>query len=71
MPKNSASRPASNIASRALFVTLTYAAYYERVLMVARGLGKMHVKPGTGLQFFRKTGPAGLSLTWEFSAAAR
>ena len=28
------------------FVTLTYAAYYERALMVARGLGKMHVKPG-------------------------
>jgi long-chain acyl-CoA synthetase len=28
------------------FVTLTYAAYYERVLMVARGLGKMGVKPG-------------------------
>jgi long-chain acyl-CoA synthetase len=28
------------------FVTLTYAAYYERVLMVARGLAKMHVQPG-------------------------
>ncbi|MGB9082462.1 MAG: long-chain fatty acid--CoA ligase [Desulfuromonadaceae bacterium] len=28
------------------FVTLTYAAYYERVLMVARGLGRMGVKPG-------------------------
>ncbi|MEI6205933.1 MAG: long-chain fatty acid--CoA ligase [Desulfuromonadales bacterium] len=28
------------------FVTLTYAAYYERVLMVARGLGKMQAKPG-------------------------
>lgn len=28
------------------FVTLTYAAYYERVLMVARGLGKMGIKPG-------------------------
>jgi long-chain acyl-CoA synthetase len=27
-------------------VTLTYAAFYERVLMVARGLGKMNVKPG-------------------------
>lgn len=27
-------------------VTLTYAAYYERVLMVARGLAKMNVKPG-------------------------
>jgi long-chain acyl-CoA synthetase len=27
-------------------VTLTYAAYYERVLMVARGLAKMQVKPG-------------------------
>lgn len=30
-------------------VTLTYAAYYERVLMVARGLGKMGVKPGDRL----------------------
>ena len=28
------------------FVTLTYAAYYERALMVARGLVKMGVKPG-------------------------
>ncbi len=28
------------------FVTLTYAAYYERVLMVSRGLVKMGVKPG-------------------------
>ena len=28
------------------FVTLTYAAYYERVLMVARGLVKLGVKPG-------------------------
>jgi long-chain acyl-CoA synthetase len=28
------------------FVTLTYAAYYERAMMVARGLGKMGVKPG-------------------------
>ena len=28
------------------FVTLTYSAYYERILMVARGLAKMGVKPG-------------------------
>ena len=28
------------------FVTLTYAAYYERALMAARGLLKMGVKPG-------------------------
>jgi long-chain acyl-CoA synthetase len=28
------------------FVTLTYADYYERVLMVTRGLEKMGVKPG-------------------------
>lgn len=28
------------------FVTLTYAAYYERALMVTRGLVKMNVKPG-------------------------
>jgi long-chain acyl-CoA synthetase len=28
------------------FVTLTYAAYYERILMVARGLGKMNVRTG-------------------------
>lgn len=27
-------------------VTLTYAAYYERALMVTRGLGKMGAKPG-------------------------
>lgn len=27
-------------------VTLTYAAYYERVLMVSRGLAKLQVKPG-------------------------
>ena len=29
-----------------VFVTLTYAAYYERALMVARGLGKLHIRPG-------------------------
>ena len=28
------------------FVTLTYAAFYERVLMVSRGLAKMGIKPG-------------------------
>lgn len=28
------------------FITLTYAAFYERVLMVARGLAKLHVAPG-------------------------
>jgi len=28
------------------FVTLTYAAYYERALMIARGLGKIGVKQG-------------------------
>src|ERR1700694_2347042 len=40
------SRPALKYRRQGAFVTLTYAAYYERVLMVARGLGKMHVKPG-------------------------
>jgi long-chain acyl-CoA synthetase len=29
-----------------VLVTLTYAAYYERVLMVARGLGKMNAQAG-------------------------
>ncbi|MDD2897271.1 MAG: long-chain fatty acid--CoA ligase [Desulfuromonadaceae bacterium] len=40
------SRLALKYRKQGVFVTLTYAAYYERVLMVARGLGKMHVKPG-------------------------
>lgn len=40
------SRPALKYRKQGVFVTLTYAAYYERVLMVARGLGKMGVKQG-------------------------
>lgn len=44
--KEFATRPALKYRKQGLFVTLTYAAYYERVLMVARGLGKLHVKPG-------------------------
>lgn len=40
------SRFALKYRKQGVFVTLTYAAYYERVLMVARGLGRMHVKPG-------------------------
>lgn len=40
------SRPAVKYRKQGAFVTLTYAAYYERVLMVARGLGKIGVKPG-------------------------
>lgn len=40
------SRPALKYRKQGAFVTLTYAAYYERVLMVARGLGKIGVKPG-------------------------
>lgn len=41
-----ASRLALKYRKQGAFVTLTYAAFYERVLMVARGLGKMGVKPG-------------------------
>jgi long-chain acyl-CoA synthetase len=40
------SRPALKYRKQGAFVTLTYAAYYERALMVARGLGKVGVKPG-------------------------
>lgn len=40
------SRPAIKYRKQGTFVTLTYAAYYERVLMVSRGLGRMGVKPG-------------------------
>lgn len=40
------SRLALKYRKQGSLVTLTYAAYYERVLMVARGLGKMGVKPG-------------------------
>jgi long-chain acyl-CoA synthetase len=40
------SRLALKYRKQGVFVTLTYAAYYERALMVARGLGKMNVKPG-------------------------
>ncbi|MDD2850859.1 MAG: long-chain fatty acid--CoA ligase [Desulfuromonadaceae bacterium] len=39
-------RLALKYRKQGVFVTLTYAAYYERVLMVARGLAKMRVKPG-------------------------
>lgn len=44
--KEFSNRLALKYRKQGVFVTLTYAAYYERVLMVARGLGKMHVKPG-------------------------
>ncbi len=40
------SRLALKYRKQGTFVTLTYAAYYERALMVARGLGKMGVMPG-------------------------
>jgi len=40
------SRLALKYRKQGEFVTLTYAAYYERALMVARGLGKMGVKQG-------------------------
>ena len=40
------SRLALKYRKQGVFVTLTYAAYYERVLMVSRGLGRMGVKPG-------------------------
>jgi long-chain acyl-CoA synthetase len=44
--KKFSSRVALKYRKQGAFVTLTYAAYYERALMVARGLGKMHIKPG-------------------------
>jgi long-chain acyl-CoA synthetase len=40
------SRLALKYRKQGSFVTLTYADYYERALMVARGLGRMKVKPG-------------------------
>ncbi len=40
------SRLAIKYRKQGTFVTLTYSAYYERVLMVSRGLGKMGVKRG-------------------------
>ena len=40
------SRLALKYRKQGVFVTLTYAAYYERVLMVSRGLGKMGIKQG-------------------------
>ena len=40
------SRLALKYRKQGTFVTLTYAAYYERALMVARGLGKMGVMQG-------------------------
>ncbi|MEI7818195.1 MAG: long-chain fatty acid--CoA ligase, partial [Desulfuromonadales bacterium] len=40
------SRLALKYRKQGAFVTLTYADYYERALMAARGLGKMGVKPG-------------------------
>jgi long-chain acyl-CoA synthetase len=44
--KEFSNRLALKYRKQGVFVTLTYAAYYERALMVARGLAKMHVKPG-------------------------
>ncbi len=44
-----AGRPALKYRKQGVFVALTYAAYYDRVLMVARGLGKLGVKPGDRL----------------------
>ena len=44
--KEFSSRLALKYRKQGVFVTLTYAAYYERVLMVSRGLVKMGVKPG-------------------------
>ena len=40
------SRPALKYRKQGSFVTLTYSEYYLRALMVARGLGKMNIKPG-------------------------
>jgi long-chain acyl-CoA synthetase len=40
------SRLALKYRKQGTFVTLTYSAYYERVLMVARGLARMGVTPG-------------------------
>jgi long-chain acyl-CoA synthetase len=44
--KEFSARAALKYRKQGVFVTLTYAAFYERALMVARGLGRMHVKPG-------------------------
>jgi len=44
--KEFSNRLALKYRKQGVFVTLTYAAYYERALMVARGLAKMSVKPG-------------------------
>lgn len=44
--KEFSSKLALKYRKQGVFVTLTYAAYYERVLMVSRGLVKMGVKPG-------------------------
>ncbi len=44
--KKFSSRFALKYRKQGVFGTLTYAAYYERALMVARGLVKMNVKPG-------------------------
>jgi len=44
--KEFSNRLALKYRKQGVFVTLTYAAYYERALMVARGLAKMNVKPG-------------------------
>lgn len=49
MRKNAAlfkNRLALKYRKQGTLVTLTYAAYYERALMVSRGLGKMGAKPG-------------------------
>ena len=39
-------RPALKYRQEGKFITLTYGAFYERVLMAARGLKKCGVKPG-------------------------
>jgi long-chain acyl-CoA synthetase len=44
--KKFSSKLALKYRKQGTYVTLTYSAYYERSLMVARGLSKMGVKPG-------------------------
>ena len=48
------------------FVTLSYAEFYERALMAARGLKKLKSCLAIGLPYCRRTGPAGSLPIWGF-----
>lgn len=47
-----ASRTAISFNKRGVFLSLTYAEFYERVLMLARGLKRAGVKPGDRVAIF-------------------